>query len=105
MSEWLALLGMISAGVALAVMGALSQRLGRVTHASPYYVGLYISAGLVLAGVVYRIGVVSGQLAVSDDLHQNIGWILLYHGMPALGLTLGVIIAWRYWSWLLAERD
>lgn len=105
MSEWLALLGMISVSVALAVMGALSQHLGRVTHAWPYYVGLYTSAGLVLVGIVCRIGIVSGQLAVSGDLQQNIGWVLVYHGVPALGLTLGVVIAWRYWSWLLAERD
>jgi hypothetical protein len=38
-------------------------------------------------------------------LSNETGWVLLYNGLPALAVTLGLFVAWRYWSWLLAERN
>lgn len=107
MIDWLgifAVIGTLSIGVALLVLGALSRRLGRVTRSKAYYVGFYVSALMVAVGVVARLMNLSDSVASIADLHHNIVWVLLYHGVPAVGVTLGVMIAWRYWSWLLAER-
>jgi hypothetical protein len=97
-------LGMISIAVALVVLGRLSYRLGRVTGAGPSYRGFYVAAALVGIGAAARMSNLVGDTAASLNLHQNVFWVFLYHGAPAAGLTLGVFVAWRYWSWLLAER-
>lgn len=109
MSDVAGLFGLIGwSGVALMllVMAALSRRLGRVTQAAPYHRGFYVAALLVLAGVVLRVIHRINRVAAVRDLDQNgTIWVLLTNGLPALGLTIGLVIAWRYWSWLLAERD
>lgn len=99
-----AIIGFASISLALMVMGGLSYRLGRVTRANAYYLGFYIGALLVVMGVIARIVNFGGQFVPIEKLAQNTVWVLLYQGMPAAGVTLGVIVAWRYWSWLLAER-
>lgn len=101
----LAVLGPFSVGLSLVLLARLSKRLGHVTHARAYYIGLYFAAGLVWIGAGARLynGLV-GQVSAAD-LQHNALWIILYNGLPALGVTLGIVIVWYYWSWLLAERD
>lgn len=99
------LLGLISIGVFLIVMGLLSRRLGQVTHARSYYTLFFVAACLVGVGIVARVVHFTSELALIEDLNNNIEWVLLYNGAPAVGVTLGLVGAWRYWSWLLAERD
>ena len=99
------LLGHVAIGIALIVLGRLSQRLGKVTHARSYFLGNYIAAGLIWLGTASRFYFITrGQsnLAASDD---NLVYILLIDGLPAVGITLGLMVTWYYWSWLLAERD
>jgi hypothetical protein len=96
-------LGWFGIGMLLGIMGLLSRRLGRVTRADDYYIGFFVGAGLILVSVVIRV--VHGLGAPPQNLTDSVLWVLLYHGAPALGLTIGVVTAWRYWSWLLAERD
>jgi uncharacterized membrane protein len=98
-------LGIASISVALLVLGALSRRMGKMTRTRAYYVGFYVAAVLVAVGVIARLVNSGYRVAPLTDLHHNIMWILLYNGSPAVGVTLGVFIAWRYWSWLLAERS
>ncbi len=95
----MAIIGMSSIALALVLLGLLSQRLGRVTGSGGYYVGLFVAAALVAVGAVMRI------VALWRDLDDNMLSTLLFNGAPAAGVTLGVIICWRYWSWLLAERS
>jgi hypothetical protein len=97
-------LGMISIGMALVVLGRLSHRLGRVTGAGSAYRGFYVAAALVWIGAAARVSNLTGSGAGSLNLHHEAFWVFLYHGAPAVGLTFGVFVAWRYWSWLLAER-
>ncbi|NOK86214.1 MAG: hypothetical protein GFH27_549411n44 [Chloroflexi bacterium AL-W] len=93
--------GLAGISVLLVVMGLLSHRLGRVTRAKRYYVGFFLGALLVAISAVVRLW----QPPEAVDLTESVLWLLLYHGAPAIGLTLGVVTAWRYWSWLLAERN
>lgn len=93
-------MGWFAVGVALAVLGRLSARLGKVTHSRAYYLGLYMAAGLVWAGIVARMIYISFGHNEWFTL-----FVLLADGLPAVGVTLGLLVAWYYWSWLLAERD
>jgi hypothetical protein len=102
--ELLGLLGPFSIGVMLIVVGALSRRLGRVTQAGPYYVGFFAAAGFVAVGITARLIHLSGGV-LGINLEENLLWLLIYDVSLAAGVTLGLVIAWRYWSWLLAERD
>lgn len=93
MLDLVALIAPISIGCMLIVLGLLSRKLGRVTHARPYYGAFYLAAGLICGAVIVRL--------FTPPLES---WMFLYNALLAFGVTLGVLTAWRYWSWLLAER-
>jgi hypothetical protein len=99
------LIGMISIFAVFVVMALLSKRLGIVTRTRPYYLGFYAAA--LLMGISILVRVMSSPVNLNADaaLQQDPMVILFYGVFPALSLTLGVIIAWRYWSWLFAERN
>src|SRR5262245_42111101 len=103
-ADWSHLLGLIgpfSVAVLLALLGRLSKKLGDVTQATAYYLLFYIGSALVLVSVVARLWHVSIGVTIDLSLDENLFWVLVYNGLPALGVTLGVVSAWRYWSWLL----
>jgi hypothetical protein len=99
------LLGLSSIGVALLVMGLLSKRLGSVTRAPRAYFGFYAAGILVAISLLARLLNVGRGVDVAADLNRDFGWVILYNGLPALAVTIGLFVAWRYWSWLLAERN
>lgn len=88
--------GPLAVALALLVVGLLSQRLGAVTKMPRYYYGLFVAAALVGVSAVARL------LAVPAADQESLG--LLYAATFAAGVTLGVVVAWRYWSWLFSER-
>ncbi len=100
MSE--ALLALLSAtgpaavSVSLVIVGLLSQRLGAVTKMPAYYRWFYVAAVLVGVSSVTRV---LGASAGPDE-----GLALFCTVTFALGVTIGVVVAWRYWSWLFGER-
>ena len=100
-SELLSLSGTGAIVVALIVIGLLSRRMSEATGSAPYYLGFFLGAALVGASVTLRL--LNALFTLGYD--RATGWVLVQHGLPALGVTLGVVMAWRYWSWLLAERD
>lgn len=103
-SGLLGLLGPVAITIALIVMGLLSKRLGSVTRMPRYYIGFFVAAGLMAVSVLARLLTTGhGQLFTMALNHDPI-WVFLYIGLPAIALTLGIVVAWRYWSWLLAER-
>ncbi|MGQ9888029.1 MAG: hypothetical protein ACUVSX_06000 [Aggregatilineales bacterium] len=99
-----ALLGPLGVLAMLIVLTLISRRMGRVTRAAPHYIGFIAAAALVAAGLAARALDIarSADPAVVGDGSQA---PLLYTALPALGLTLALVTAWRYWSWLLAERS
>ena len=96
----LGLFGPLSIAITLAVMGLISRRLGEQTYAKPFYLGFYAAALLMLVSVAAQFLDLLLQGGSGDPL-----WIILVDVLPAVAVTIGVIFAWRYWSWLLAERD
>lgn len=99
------LLAFITIGILLVVLAQLSRRLGRVTKARSYYIANYLAAALVWAGALARLYFITRGQAYLDALESKMVYILLCDGLPMLGILIGVIVTWYYWSWLLAERD
>jgi hypothetical protein len=92
-------------GVALLIFGHLSRQLGEVTQARRYYRWNYAAAALVWCGMLMRFSyMVQGNDALLAS-NQNVLYTLVSNGFPALGATIGLVVTWHYWSWLLAERD
>jgi hypothetical protein len=96
------LLGPVSITVTLIVVGLLSRRLGAQTHIKPYYLGFFAAAILMLISIAARL---LDIIFHPESFANSLLWVLLADGLPAAAVTIGVIFAWRYWSWLLAERD
>ena len=105
LSDILGLFGYFSISIAMVVLARLSQRLGSVMHVRAYYLGLYMSAVLIWLGIISRIVFLTSSLATFQNLNQNTIYVLLCDGLPALAITIALIVVWYYWSWLLAERD
>ena len=99
--DWLRLLGLIGPlgiFVMLVVLGLLSKRLGSVTRTRPYYIGFYVSAVLIGISILAR-------LMDANPTAGGLTAVIFYVGVPGLAVIIGVIVAWRYWSWLFAERS
>jgi hypothetical protein len=96
--DWI---GYTCLSLSLVWLALLSRRLGRVTSAPSHYIGLMVAAGMLMVSAVVRL--MNGLLGVDVDTQS--WWLVVYSGVPALAITLALSFAWRYWSWLLAERD
>ncbi len=95
----LSLIGPVAVVIALVILALLSQRLGAVTKRPPLYRWLYVSVVLVVSSVIVRLL----TLSTPETLGSDFSTLMLYDILLALGLGLAVIVAWRYWSWLLSE--
>lgn len=101
-------LALFSLLYALAILAQFGDKLGAVTKMRPLYRGYYAAAGLVGLALIARFIRASVMWASPESmppiLNQPLFYLFLYHLPLGLGLTLGVIITWHYWSWLLKER-
>lgn len=102
--DWLALFGISGLLALLFVLGLISKRFGEATRAKPYYLGFFAAQGMLGLSLAARAANLILNLGPAD-LTQDFLWVGLYTGLPALAITVSVVVAWRYWSWLLAERD
>jgi hypothetical protein len=93
------LCGPASILIALVVLALLSQRLGAVTKRAPLYRWLFVSVALVGVSIIGRA--INAVAPTSDPAYVT---AMLYDVLFVLGLGLAVVVAWRYWSWLLHER-
>ncbi|MCS6837087.1 MAG: hypothetical protein NZ750_13850 [Anaerolineae bacterium] len=98
-------LGLLSVGGALIALALLSRRLSQVTRARKRYRWIYLAAACVWLGALARLLFLTGWLRTNDTFSQNVGTILIVDGLPALGVTIALVVVWHYWSWLLAERN
>ncbi|MDQ7024710.1 MAG: hypothetical protein Q9P01_09080 [Anaerolineae bacterium] len=104
-SHILGLLGQFAIGLALLVLASLSQKLGQITHVRPYFICHYIAAGLIWAGLLVRLYLIMQGTEALRTSSRTVLYTLITDGLPAIGVTLGLVVTWFYWSWLLAERD
>lgn len=100
-------LGLLAVIATVLTLAALSQRIGELRKMPPLYRGFYISAACLIAALFVRFLRVSTLLAPPEGptfLNDDRFYLLAYHLPLALGLTVSLVVTWRYWSWLLRER-
>lgn len=100
--------GLLSLIYGLVILAQFGRKLGAVTKMKPFYKGYYIAAcclGLALLLRSIRATVFwAAPDTIPSVLNSPIFYLLLYHLPMAVGLSLGLVITWHYWSWLLKER-
>jgi hypothetical protein len=100
--------GLASILFALVILAQFGRKLGAVTKMPPFYRGYYGAVGLVGVALVVWFIRTSVFWAHPEDipslLSAPVFYLLSYHLPLAIGLSLGLVITWHYWSWLLKEQ-
>jgi len=100
--------GTIAAIVVLYILARLSKKLGAVTRMAPYYRWYWVGMASLLVGLMsqfLRITVLLAGEAHYSWFNAAPFYLFTYHLPVALGVTIGLVVTWRYWSWLLREQD
>lgn len=100
----IALIEPVALGILLLCIGLLSRRMGSASDAPPRYQPFFVGAGLMALCFGLRLIDLLIGLVPADEAAADLFRVMVYRGLPAAAVTLGLIGAWRYWSWLLAER-
>jgi hypothetical protein len=101
-------MGLVALIYALVILAQFGRKLGAVTKMKAFYKGYYVAAcclGLALLARFVRAAVFWAPTeAVPSLLNSASFYLLLYHLPLAIGLSLGLVLTWHYWNWLLKER-
>lgn len=95
---------LIATLVLLDLYAQLSRRLGEVTRMRPYYRRFWIAGffiGLATVVQVLRIAAYISQATQVMILLSPTFTILAFYLPLLTGIIVGILTAWRYWSWLL----
>ena len=101
-------LGTISLIFLFFILARLSEKLGAVIKMAAYYRWFWVGQGflgIALIAQFLRIGVLLTKQASYLWLDTPAFYLLTYHLPMAIGVTISLVVTWRYWSWLLTERD
>jgi hypothetical protein len=90
------------------ILANLSRRYGDVIRLPPYYRGFY--AGIILICVAFFGHLIQDSVIIAPEqapsLLTNDWFYLLVYFLPlALAVTIGLAVAWRYWSWIWREQQ
>ena len=96
--------GTLSVIYLLYILLKLSQRLGSVEKMAPTYKYYYIAIIFVAVGYITSLLVVLAPQSFAGWLASPWVLILGYYLPMSIGVTVGLVVTWRYWSWLLTNR-
>lgn len=88
------------------ILAKLSEKFGSVIKMRPLYRYYYVALIFLAIGYAAHLLLAVAYLApdsVPEWLVSSWFVFLAYYLSLAIGLTIGLIITWRYWSWLVAE--
>lgn len=88
------------------IMARLSKKLGAVTKMPGYYRGFYVSAILLLVSLIayfLKSSVLLASQQLPTWLNNGFLYLFTYHLPFAIGTSISLAIALRYWGWLLRE--
>lgn len=101
-------LGTLSLLLLIYILAKLSERFGSVIKMRPLY--RYYYTALIFLAIGYLAHLAAAQAVLAPESMPT--WVLapwfllLAHHLPlTIGVTIGFIITWRYWSWLVTEQD
>jgi hypothetical protein len=101
-------MGLVSLLYALMILSRFGRKLGAVTKMRPFYKGYYAAAGCLGLALIVRLVRATvfwaPEAAIPPILSSPLFYLVLYHLPLAIGLCLGLVITWHYWSWLLKEQ-
>ncbi len=108
MISLLGTLGVFSLVILFYILAKLSERFGSVIRMKPLYRYYYVALVFLIIGCITQLLV---ALAVSAP--QNISiwfvdpWFLFaaYHLPLTIAVSIGLVVTWRYWSWLVTEQN
>ncbi len=91
--------------VSLWLLAQISRRFGNVTRRPPLFRLFYFSVGLMVFPTLVRLL----AIGMTEDQRAGLGGNslgALAHDLPlAAGITLALVIAWRYWGWLIYASE
>ena len=90
------------------ILARLSEKLGAVTKMAPHYRWFWVGLGFLVIALIaqfLRIGVLFAKQDSNLWLDTPVFYLITYHLPMAIGITISLVVTWRYWSWLLTERD
>ncbi|RME76062.1 MAG: hypothetical protein D6784_06695 [Chloroflexi bacterium] len=99
----LASIGTLSVIVLCYILARLSERFGAVVKLPPYYRYYYAALGLLSIALIVQIILSTGTAQEPG----NSPWFVLfgYHLPMVSGVTVCLLVTWKYWNWLLSEGD
>ncbi len=106
--EYLAVLGTLAVIYLLYILARLSERLGSVEKMAPLYRYYYAGAGFITIALVTQIVTARAELSSGSApawLFSTWFTLVLYHLPMAIGVTIGLLVSWRYWSWLITHQE
>ena len=99
---YLSALGIVSVIYLYFVLARLSERLGSVEKMTPRYRYYYVAIAFLTVGLLSYLAAI--QIGASRFLWMSWISLLTYHLPLAIGATIGLVVTWRYWSWLLQDK-
>jgi len=105
---FLGTLGTLSILFLFYIFARLSERFGAVTKMPPFYRYYYVALVFLTVGAIAHILVVRAHWAYKQppDWLMSPWFLVLAHFLPlTIGVTIGLVITWRYWSWLVSKRN
>jgi hypothetical protein len=97
-------MGLIGLLFVLDVYSNLSRRLGEVNRMPPYYRRFLIGSAFVFVAVLVQIIRTAAYISRNPEAAMLLSpsfSLLAFHLPLFIGVSIGVLTAWRYWSWLL----
>jgi hypothetical protein len=101
-------LGLLSVIFLFFILARLSEKLGAVTRMAPYYRWFWVGTGFLAVGLLSQLACISASLTGQSGnglFASPLFYLVTYHIPLVIGVSIGLAITWRYWSWLLTERD
>lgn len=95
----------ISIMITLIVLAELSRRLGEVVKKGPLYRWFYCGAGFSFLSTIIRLLSLGYNAETFEEQDGNTLMAILYTGTLALGVLIGIVVAWGYWGWLIYASD
>lgn len=90
------------------ILARISERFGAVIKMAPIFRYYYVGLVFLAISLVTHFVVVYVLLALEKTpawVNSSLFLLLAYHLPLAIGLSLGLVITWRYWSWLVTEQN
>jgi hypothetical protein len=99
-------LSLLAVIYAFYILANLSRRYGQVIRMPPYYRGFHIAMGLFCVAFISHLIRDSVIIALEAPRLLASDWFYLftYYLPMTLAVSLGIGVAWRYWSWIFKEQ-